>query len=498
MLTFKNKKHKNDSTNVDSDSVKDDSGGSETFVNKSFGTSSIWFKIGLTLTLLLIYRVGTVFPAPGVDYVSVRGCVDYVSENSFYDFVALFGGGSIFQLGLFALGAIPYITASIIMQLLTVVVPKIAQLKREGQSGQQQMNQYTRYLTIALSVLQAVGITVLARTPGALFQGCPDSLVVNNSFGNLAVMVAAMVTGATIVMWIGETITERGIGNGMSLIIFASIAAAIPSQLLTVTELRGTVALAVFVAAAVIVIGFVVFVEQGQRRIPIHYQTRKVSQRFAYSSTYLPMKLSPSGVVPIIFASALVSIPLIVVNLTGSESGWAVWVSKNLNPGVSLYYIGIYAILVLFFNYFYSAIVFNPFNVAEDLNKDGGFIPNIRPGHATADYLNMVMNRLLLPGSGYLALVALLPVVLFSAANVGQTLLYSGISVLILVSVALDSVKRYVAERKQFAYKDLFVSEGEKLKNKRGRRKVLDMVEENEPDGVVDVVGDIAVVEKDK
>lgn len=437
---------------------------SEVFISKGSSIGGVWVKIAFTLSLLLIYRVGVVFPAPGIEYSSVRGCIDYVSGNSFYEFVALFGGGSVFQLGLFALGAIPYITASIIMQLLGVVVPKIATLKREGQSGQAQITQYTRYLTIGLALLQAVGISVLARTPGALFQGCPDSLVVNNSLINLAVIISSMVVGATIVMWIGEKITEKGIGNGMSLIIFTSIAAAIPSQLASVTESKGYAALAIFVAAASVVIAFVVFVEQGQRRIPIHYQTRKVSQRFAYTSTYLPIKLTPSGVVPIIFASALVSLPIIVVSVTGSEAPWAVWISQNLNPGASAFYIGLYALFVLFFNYFYSAIVFNPYDVAEDLNKDGGFIPGVRPGYETAEYLNYVMNRLLLPGSIYLGFVALLPTVVFSETGLGQSFIYSGISILILVSVALDSVKRYMAEKKQFAYKNLLFNEAGMVK----------------------------------
>lgn len=435
-------------------------------------TSEVRNRVLVTLGLLLLYRTGAVFPAPGVDYGAVQQCVSYVSDSSFYSLVNLFGGGALFHLSLFALGAIPYITASIIMQLLGIVVPKFAKLRREGQQGQAQITQYTRYVTVALAVLQAVSITLLAKQPSALFNGCPNVLVVNQTVLVSVVMATAMVAGALLVMWFGEVITERGIGNGMSLIIFASIAASLPSQVLGVFQAHGWTAVAIFVAATVAVIACVVYIEQAQRRIPIHYHTRRVSRREVNASTYLPLKLNMPGVVPIIFASSLMSIPFILVNMTGSQAGWAQWVAKNFTPGVHAWYLVAYVLVLMFFAYFYTTIIFNPFEVAEDLNKDGGFVPGVRPGDPTAYYFAYVLNRLLFPGSLYLAAIAILPLVAFGSAGLGQSFVYSGTSVLILVGVALDTLKQYSARTKQFVYAGVLLHA--------------------EDDGIGDVFGDVS------
>lgn len=441
-------------------------------------TSEVRNRVLVTLGLLLLYRTGAVFPAPGVDYGAVQQCVSYVSDSSFYSLVSMFGGGALFHLSLFALGAIPYITASIIMQLLGIVVPKFAKLRREGQQGQAQITQYTRYLTVALAILQAISITILAKQPGALFSGCPNILVVDSSALVSVVMATAMVGGALLVMWFGEVITERGIGNGMSLIIFASIAASLPSQVLGVFQSNGWPAVAIFVSATVAVIACVVYIEQAQRRIPIHYHTRRISRKEVNASTYLPLKLNMPGVVPIIFASSLMSLPFIIVNLTGSQEGWAQWISKNFTPGVHFWYLAVYVLVLMFFAYFYTTIIFNPFEVAEDLNKDGGFVPGVRPGDPTAYYFAYVLNRLLFPGSLYLAAIAILPLIAFGSAGLGQSFVYSGTSVLILVGVALDTLKQYSARTKQFVYAGSLLNP--------------------EDDGIGDVFGDVSAAKSVK
>ena len=414
-------------------------------------------KILFTLGILAIFRLGSVVPTPGVSYPSVQRCVDQVQDNSLYALVNLFSGGALLQLSIFALGIMPYITASIIIQLLTVVIPRLELLKKEGQSGQAKMTQYTRYLTIGLAILQSTAILTLARTPGQLFQGCNEQLIPNQSITIILLMITAMTAGTAVVMWFGELITERGVGNGMSLLIFASIIATIPSQFGSVLGGRGSLIFSLTVLTALVIIVLVVFVEQGQRRIPVQYAKRMVGRRmYGGTSTYIPLKVNMAGVIPVIFSSSLLFLPTLVVQLTGSQAEWAQWIATNFQSGTSNVYLVTFFILTVFFTYFYVSITFNPTEVADNMKKYGGFIPGIRAGKPTADYLAYVISRLTAPGSTYLGLLAVLPVISFNLLGIGTTFVFGGISLLIVVGVGLDTVKQIDAQLQQRNYEGIF------------------------------------------
>ncbi len=423
----------------------------------AFRTPDLRKKILFTLGILAIFRLGSVVPTPGVDYSAIQRCIDLVQDNSIYALVNLFSGGALLQLSIFALGIMPYITASIIIQLLTVVIPRLEMLKKEGQSGQAKMTQYTRYLTIGLAILQSTAILTLARTPGQLFQGCPEELIPNQNIWFILLMVTAMTAGTAVVMWFGELITERGVGNGMSLLIFASIIATIPSQFASVFGSRGTLIFSLTVLTALVIICLVVFVEQGQRRIPVQYAKRMVGRRmYGGTSTYIPLKVNMAGVIPVIFSSSLLFLPTLVVQLTGSQAPWAQWIATNFSTGTSTVYLLVFFVLTIFFTYFYVSITFNPTEVADNMKKYGGFIPGIRAGKPTADYLSYVISRLTAPGSVYLALLAVLPVVSFNLLGIGTTFVFGGISLLIAVGVGLDTVKQIDAQLQQRNYEGIF------------------------------------------
>ncbi|MBF6242290.1 preprotein translocase subunit SecY [Nocardia sp. 852002-20019_SCH5090214] len=417
----------------------------------AFRTPDLRRKILFTLGLIALYRVGASLPSPGVDYKAIRHCIDVVSggDNAgIYQLINLFSGGALLQLSVFAIGIMPYITASIIIQLLTVVIPRFEELRKEGQSGQNKMTQYTRYLSIALAILQATGLVALA-SRGQLLRGCPDEILADTSIFGLIIIVLVMTAGAALVMWFGEQITERGIGNGMSLLIFAGIAARIPSEGKQILDSKGGLIFGLVCVAAFVVIVGVIFVEQGQRRIPVQYAKRVVGRKmYGGSSTYLPLKVNQAGVIPVIFASSLLYLPNLVAQLTqssNSDSWWQKIIQKYLvNPGNPVYVL-IYFALIVFFTYFYVAITFNPEERADEMKKFGGFIPGYRPGKPTADYLNYVLSRITLPGSIYLGAVAVLPNLLLhiGAGGGGSNFLpFGGTSVLIVVSVGLDTVKQ--------------------------------------------------------
>ncbi|MGB0675726.1 MAG: preprotein translocase subunit SecY, partial [Candidatus Nanopelagicales bacterium] len=360
-------------------------------------------KILFTLGLLGLYRLGAVLPTPGVDYAAIQRCIDVVQDNSVYALINLFSGGALLQLSVFALGIMPYITASIILQLLTVVIPRLETLKKDGQAGQAKITQYTRYVTIGLAVLQSTAILSLARTPGALFSGCNETIIPNQGIWVILVMVIVMTAGTAVVMWFGELITERGVGNGMSVLIFTAIIATIPAQFAGILGSRGTFTFTVTVLVGLAVIAFVVFVEQAQRRVPVQYAKRMVGRRmYGGTSTYIPLKVNMAGVIPVIFASSLLFLPTLFVQLTGSQAAWAQWVQQNFGTGSGTWYLLTYFLLVIFFCYFYVSITFNPTDVADNMKKYGGFIPGIRAGKPTADYLDYVLTRLTAPGSLYL------------------------------------------------------------------------------------------------
>ena len=394
----------------------------------SLRTADLRRKILFTLGIVVLYRVGATLPSPGVNYHNVQKCIEQISGGEsaqIYSLINLFSGGALLQLTVFAVGVMPYITASIIVQLLTVVIPRFEELRKEGQSGQAKMTQYTRYLAIALAILQATSIVALAAN-GGLLQGCNLDIIANQSIFTLIVIVLVMTAGAALVMWMGELITERGIGNGMSLLIFAGIAARIPGEGKTILDSRGGVVFAAVCVAALIIIVGVVFVEQGQRRIPVQYAKRMVGRRmYGGTSTYLPLKVNQAGVIPVIFASSLIYIPHLITQLVRSGSGglgnswWDKFVGNYLSNPASPVYIGIYFGLIIFFTYFYVSITFNPDERADEMKKFGGFIPGIRPGKPTADYLRYVLSRITLPGSIYLGVIAVLPNLFLEMGSTG-------------------------------------------------------------------------------
>ncbi|MFI1239758.1 preprotein translocase subunit SecY [Nocardia sp. XZ_19_231] len=418
----------------------------------AFRTPDLRRKILFTLGLIALYRLGAALPSPGVDYQNVQECVKLVSGGEsagIYQLINLFSGGALLQLSVFAIGIMPYITASIIIQLLTVVIPRFEELRKEGQSGQTKMTQYTRYLSVALAVLQATGLVALA-SRGQLLQGCNEPILADTSIFGMIIIVLVMTAGASLVMWFGEQITERGVGNGMSLLIFAGIAARIPLDGKSILDTRGGLVFGLVCAAVLAIIVAVIFVEQGQRRIPVQYAKRVVGRKmYGGSSTYLPLKVNQAGVIPVIFASSLLYLPNLIAQLTGSStatepSWWQEIIQKYLVNPSNPVYIAIYFGLIVFFTYFYVAITFNPEERADEMKKFGGFIPGYRPGKPTADYLNYVLSRITLPGSIYLGLVAVLPNLFLDMGNSGAVanLPFGGTAVLIMVSVGLDTVKQ--------------------------------------------------------
>ncbi|HEY0639386.1 MAG TPA: preprotein translocase subunit SecY [Pseudonocardiaceae bacterium] len=426
----------------------------------AFATPDLRKKILFTLGIVAVYRLGATLPSPGVSYVNIQACIDQVEggENqSVYSLINLFSGGALLQLSVFALGIMPYITASIIVQLLTVVIPRFETLKKEGQSGQNKLTQYTRYLTIALAVLQSTGIVALA-VRGQLFQGCDQEVIPDQSVFNLIVVVTVMTAGTGVIMWLGELITERGIGNGMSLLIFCSIAARIPFEGKNILDQSSVVFTAVCVFALAI-IASVVFVEQGQRRIPVQYAKRMIGRRmYGGTSTYLPLKVNQAGVIPVIFASSLLYLPDLVSRLTQSNttepSWWQRFIANYVADQGSWVHILMYFAMIIFFTYFYVGITFNPDERADEMKKFGGFIPGIRPGRPTAEYLKFVLSRITLPGSLYLGVIAVLPNLFLDITGDGQNqnFPFGGTAVLIMVGVGLDTVKQIESQLMQRNY----------------------------------------------
>ena len=419
----------------------------------AFKTPDLRKKIFFTLSIMALFRFGSVVPTPGVSYTAVQRCLDQVQTGGLFGLINLFSGGALIQLSVFALGIMPYITSSIIIQLLTVVIPRFETLKKEGQSGTAKLTQYTRYLTIGLAVLQSTGLVAVARTPGRLISGCNEAIIPDTSWQRIATMIIVMTAGTSVIMWLGELITDRGIGNGMSILIFTSISASFPGQLWSIRVQKGLFAFLVVLAVGIAVVAAVVFVEQAQRRIPVQYAKRMVGrQAYGGTSTYIPIKVNQAGVIPVIFASSLLYIPSLIVNFTNSQAGWAIWVSRNLVNGDNVFYVTAYSAMIIFFTYFYVAITFNPDEVADNMKKYGGFIPGIRAGRPTSEYLQYVLSRITAPGSLYLALVAIIPIgalILFGAT---QNFPFGGTAILIVVGVGLDTAKQIESQLQQRSY----------------------------------------------
>ncbi|WP_033291197.1 preprotein translocase subunit SecY [Amycolatopsis jejuensis] len=423
----------------------------------ALATPDLRKKILFTLFIVAVYRVGAAIPAPGVSFSAVQACTAQADQQGVYQLLNLFSGGALLQLSLFATGIMPYITASIIIQLLTVVIPRFEELKKEGQSGQNKLTQYTRYLTIALAILQATGVIALADR-GSLFQGCSEPVIPDNSIYSLTLIVVTMTAGTAVMMWLGEMITERGVGNGMSVLIFLNIAARIPAEGANIISNGGGVALVVVCAFGLVIIASVIFVEQGQRRIPVQYAKRMIGRRmYGGTSTYLPIKVNQAGVIPVIFASSLLYLPQLLSQIIGdpnSNSGWQSFIQNYLVNQSSWVHILLYFLLIIFFTYFYITITFNVDERAEEMKKFGGFIPGIRPGRPTAEYLSFVLGRITLPGSLYLGIIAILPNFFLSLTGSGnnQNFPFGGTAVLIMVGVGLDTVKQIESQLMQRNY----------------------------------------------
>ncbi|OLT42424.1 preprotein translocase subunit SecY [Saccharomonospora sp. CUA-673] len=423
----------------------------------ALATPDLRKKILFTLMIVVVYRLGAVIPAPGVSYSSVDACQAQVETQSFYSLLNLFSGGALLQLSIFATGIMPYITASIIVQLLTVVIPHFEELKKEGQSGQAKLTQYTRYLTIALAILQSTGVVALAER-GGMFPNCTEQIFPDNSVVAMTLTVLTMTAGTAVMMWMGELITERGIGNGMSLLIFLNIAAQIPAEGANILSQNTPVVFAFVCLLALLIIASVIFVEQGQRRIPVQYAKRMVGRRmYGGTSTYLPIKVNQAGVIPVIFGSSLLYLPDLLTNMVGDPndaSGFQRFVSTYISDQGSPVHIVMYFALIMFFTYFYITITFNVDDRAEEMKKFGGFIPGIRPGRPTAEYLRFVLNRITLPGSLYLGTVAILPNFFLSITGEGQNqnFPFGGTAVLIMVGVGLDTVKQIESQLMQRNY----------------------------------------------
>ncbi|MFZ9308976.1 MAG: preprotein translocase subunit SecY [Candidatus Nanopelagicales bacterium] len=420
----------------------------------AFRTPDLRRKILFTLGIISIFRLGSVIPTPGVSYANVQQCLTVTQENPIFGLINLFSGGALLQLSIFALGIMPYITASIIMQLMSVVIPRLEALKQEGQSGQAKVTQYTRYLTIGLAILQSTSILTLAREPGRLIPGCSLDLIPSDDIFLFVVMIITLTAGTSMIMWFGELVTDKGVGNGMSIMIFTSIIATFPGQLVNIYQVNGNLILGGVLLVGIGTIAGVVLVEQAQRRIPVQYAKRVVGRRtYGGTSTYIPMKVNMAGVIPVIFASSLLYVPSLIVSLSGNTtSGWALWISQNLGAGTETPYLMMYFFLIVFFAYFYVSITFNPQQTAEDIRKYGGFIPGIRAGKPTADYLAFVSNRLTFPGSLYLGIIAIIPFVAFGGLGLGQSFLFGGTSLLIMVGVGLDTVKQIESQLQQRSY----------------------------------------------
>src|ERR1700759_243119 len=426
---------------------------------RAFRTPDLRKKLLFTLGIIALFRFGAAVPTPGISEKAITYCAGVESSSGtaqgVYQLVNLLSGNALLRMSVFALGIMPYITASIILQLLTVVIPRLEQLKQEGQAGQAKITQYTRFLTIGLGVLQYTGYVGLAGS-GRLFPSCTQTLIPNPSVFTIATMVVTMVSGTAVIMWMGELITDRGVGNGMSILIFTQVIAVIPGGLLEIYRTKKLFITALTIVVLVAIVGFVVFMEQAQRRIPVQYAKRMVGRRmYGGTSTYIPLKVNQAGVIPVIFASSLLYIPQLAASLFGNQNnpqGWVAWIDRYVASTTSTFYMVLFFVLIVVFTYFYVSITFNPTEVADNMKKYGGFIPGIRPGRPTAEYLNYVLTRLTAPGSLYLAVIGLIPMVAFALMNVSNQIPFGGTSLLIMVGVGLDTVKQIESQLQQRNY----------------------------------------------
>jgi preprotein translocase subunit SecY len=405
----------------------------------AFSVADIRKKLAFTAAMLALYRLGAYIPAPGVDIQAVKEIQDNFGNSDILGFLNLFSGGSLSRLSLFALGIMPYITASIILQLLTVVVPSLERLQKEGEVGQQKITQYTRYLTVGLAFGQSLGYVFLFRSIGNENNA---SVVGELTFAKTFLIVICLTAGCTLLMWLGELITQRGVGNGISLMIFASIASSIPSGITKWWESPDQVFVVMMPFIALAVIVAIVFVQEGQRRIPVQYAKRVVGRKMTSGgSTYLPLRVNMAGVIPVIFAASIMAFPPTIGQLLNTPA--ALDFAAFFSPNSWAYVVG-EVFFIIVFTYFYTAVTFNPVDQADNLKKYGGFIPGVRPGRPTAEYLDRILSRLTFPGALYLGAVAALPTILISQTS--ANFYFGGTSILIVIGVALDTVKQLEAQ----------------------------------------------------
>jgi preprotein translocase subunit SecY len=409
-------------------------------IANAFSVADIRKKLAFTAAMLLLYRLGAYIPAPGVDANAVKELGNNFAGSNILGFLNLFSGGGLSRLSLFALGIMPYITASIILQLLTVVVPSLEKLQKEGEVGQQKITQYTRYLTVGLAFAQSFGYVLLFKSFGAKAGGA--NVLGSLTGAKVLLIVICLTAGCTLLMWLGELITQRGVGNGISLMIFASIVSRIPNgiQAWWTNPDQVFVVMMPFIALAVIVA--IVFVQEGQRRIPVQYAKRMVGRKMTSGgSTYLPLRVNMAGVIPVIFAASIMAFPPTIGQMLNTPA--ALNFAAFFSPNGWAYVIG-EVFFIIIFTYFYTAVTFNPVDQADNLKKYGGFIPGVRPGRPTAEYLDRILSRLTFPGALYLGAVAALPTILISQTS--ANFFFGGTSILIVIGVALDTVKQLEAQ----------------------------------------------------
>jgi preprotein translocase subunit SecY len=411
-------------------------------------------KILFTFGVVALYRLGVAIRVPGIDPDAVLQFEEAVKSQGALGFLNLFSGGAFGSFSIFALGIMPYITASIIMQVLGVVIPKLEKLQQEGAAGQRKITQYTRYLGIGIALLQGTGLTfIFGQGRGSAFFGAAQSvpnvkLLPDGMWPRGYLVILSLVAGTALIMWLGELISQRGIGNGMSMIIFASVVSDLPFNYYSILQSRKWFVFALLVALSIGIVIAVVRVELAQRRIPVQFAKRVVGRRmYGGQNTYIPLKVNQSGIVPIIFASSVLLLPVLLSNLLGGNdgTGWRAWVQRQINTYIvnsqNIVYISIFALMIIAFAYFYNSIAFDPIRQADQLRRQGGFIPGIRPGPQTERYLAKAVNRITLPGAVFVAVIAILPYLLLWAGDV-RSFPFAGTTVLIAVGVALELMRQ--------------------------------------------------------
>lgn len=422
-----------------------------------------------TLGMLAVYRIGIYVTVPGIDREIMANFIRY-GQTGLLGLADMFSGGAISQMSVFALGVMPYISASIIFQLLAVVVPALERLQKEGDQGRRKINQYTRYATVALAMVQGVGISIWLQSLNA--QAGTEHLVRLSGFTFQFLTVLSLTAGTLLLMWMGEQITDRGIGNGISMIIFAGIVAQLPSavgQTFALSTMAGgrlaPLTLILILVLVIVTIGVIVFFERGQRRIPVQYAKKVVGRKlYGGQTTFLPLKVNTSGVIPPIFASSILMFPATMSNLFPGAA-WVIWLQNTLVPGQMLYNV-LYVVLIVFFTFFYTAVTFNPVDVADNLKKNGGFVPGIRAGKATADYIDRVLSRITVGGAIYISAVCVLPTIL--QQEFGVPFYFGGTSLLIVVGVAMDTASQIESHLISRNYEGFAGAHGPRMRSRRG------------------------------